>query len=42
MENMDLPDGLAEASVDISFTKTTAFGRYGFFPRRDAAADCGT
>jgi hypothetical protein len=41
MENMDPPDGLDEASVDIAFTKTTAFGRYGFFPPRDAPIDSG-
>jgi hypothetical protein len=39
MENMDPPDGLDQASVDIAFTKTTALGRYGFFPPRDAAGD---
>jgi hypothetical protein len=39
MENMDPPDGLDKASVDIAFTKTTALGRYGFFPPRDPAGD---
>ncbi|MGY2127376.1 hypothetical protein [Blastococcus sp. SYSU DS0617] len=42
MENMDPPDGLDAASVDIAFTKTTAFGRYGFFPPRDNPIDSGT
>jgi len=36
MENTDPPDGLARDSVDVRFTGTTAFGRFGFFtPRVD-------
>jgi len=35
MENMDPPDGLDAESVDVPFTKTASYGRYGYFPVRE-------
>lgn len=32
MENMDPPEGLADSSYDVPFSKKPGVGRYGFFP----------
>lgn len=39
MENTDPPDELNQSSVDVPFTKTRGFGRYGFFPVREVVSD---
>lgn len=39
LENENPPNALNDESVDVSFTKNPAQGRYGFFPYNEASAD---